>query len=141
MERAEILREKGTNRSRFFRGQVDKYTWVDLGSSYLMSDLLAAFLAGSWSSSTDAGAAAADVGGVRRELARLGGEQRRVGTPFVPAHCEQAYHMYYLMMPSLDAARADRHLKQGDPDRLSLPAAASVGDGRTFGGHAGQCPS
>ena len=44
MERAEIIREKGTNRSRFFRGQVDKYTWVDLGSSYLPSDMLAAFL-------------------------------------------------------------------------------------------------
>src|SRR5881394_427313 len=44
VERAEIIREKGTNRSRFFRGQVDKYTWVDLGSSYLPSDLLAAYL-------------------------------------------------------------------------------------------------
>jgi dTDP-4-amino-4,6-dideoxygalactose transaminase len=44
MERAEIIREKGTNRSRFFRGQVDKYTWVDIGSSYLPSDMLAAFL-------------------------------------------------------------------------------------------------
>ena len=44
IERAEILREKGTNRSRFFRGQVDKYTWVDIGSSYLPSDILAAFL-------------------------------------------------------------------------------------------------
>ena len=44
LERAEIIREKGTNRSRFFRGQVDKYTWVDLGSSYLPSDMLAAYL-------------------------------------------------------------------------------------------------
>jgi dTDP-4-amino-4,6-dideoxygalactose transaminase len=44
VERAEIIREKGTNRSRFFRGQVDKYTWVDVGSSYLPSDILAAFL-------------------------------------------------------------------------------------------------
>ena len=44
IERAEIIREKGTNRSRFFRGQVDKYTWVDIGSSYLPSDILAAFL-------------------------------------------------------------------------------------------------
>src|SRR5664280_1777083 len=44
VERAEIMREKGTNRSKFFRGQVDKYTWVDIGSSYLMSDVLAAFL-------------------------------------------------------------------------------------------------
>ena len=46
VERAEIIREKGTNRSRFFRGQVDKYTWVDIGSSYLPSDILAAFLYG-----------------------------------------------------------------------------------------------
>ncbi len=46
IERAEILREKGTNRSRFFRGQVDKYTWVEVGSSYLPSDALAAYSAG-----------------------------------------------------------------------------------------------
>src|SRR4030042_7001946 len=46
IERAEILREKGTDRSRFFRGQVDKYTWIDIGSSYLPSDILAAFLYG-----------------------------------------------------------------------------------------------
>ena len=45
-ERAEILREKGTNRSRFFRGQIDKYTWVDIGSSFLPSDILAAYLYG-----------------------------------------------------------------------------------------------
>ena len=44
IDRAEIVREKGTNRSRFFRGMVDKYTWVDLGSSYLLSDVLAAYL-------------------------------------------------------------------------------------------------
>src|SRR6185369_16268875 len=44
VERAEIIREKGTNRSRFYRGQVDKYTWVDIGSSYLPSDILAAYL-------------------------------------------------------------------------------------------------
>lgn len=45
-ERAEIIREKGTNRSQFYRGQIDKYTWVDIGSSYLPSDMIAAFLYG-----------------------------------------------------------------------------------------------
>ena len=44
IERAEIIREKGTNRSKYFRGEIDKYTWVDVGSSYLLSDILAAFL-------------------------------------------------------------------------------------------------
>jgi len=102
-ERAEILREKGTNRSRFFRGQVDKYSWVDLGSSYVMSDVLAAFLYGQleqWRNIQakrqaiweryDAGLAQwAKTAGVRQ--------------PVVPNHCEQAYHMYYLLMPSLEA--------------------------------------
>jgi dTDP-4-amino-4,6-dideoxygalactose transaminase len=103
IERAEIIREKGTNRARFFRGQVDKYSWVDVGSSYVMSDVLAAFLYGQlekwreiqakrraiweWYDAELADWAAAN--GVRR--------------PVVPAHCEQAWHMYYLLMPSLVA--------------------------------------
>ena len=105
-ERAEIIREKGTNRARFFRGQVDKYSWVDVGSSYVMSDVLAAFLYGQlevWQ----------PIQARRQQLwerydAELAEWARSHGVrrPIVPAHCEQAWHMYYLLMPSLAARQA-----------------------------------
>ncbi|MEI6071072.1 MAG: dTDP-4-amino-4,6-dideoxygalactose transaminase [Verrucomicrobiae bacterium] len=100
LERAEIIREKGTNRSRFFRGQVDKYSWVDVGSSYVMSDVLAAFLFGQlekWP----------EIQKMRRaiweryqsNLAPWAAENG-IRLPVVPEHCEQAYHMFYLLLPS-----------------------------------------
>jgi dTDP-4-amino-4,6-dideoxygalactose transaminase len=105
-ERAEIVREKGTNRAQFFRGQVDKYTWVDLGSSYLPSEVLAAFLY--------AQLEAADVVQERRQAiwefyaGRLSSwaERRGLRLPVVPAHCDQAYHMFYLLCPSLEKRTA-----------------------------------
>ncbi len=112
MERAEIIREKGTNRARFFRGQIDKYSWCDVGSSYVMSDVLAAFLF-----------AQLDVWPfiqVKRQTLwmRYHHELRDwcqangVRQPIIPSHCEQAYHMYYLLLPSLDArTRLIAHLK------------------------------
>jgi dTDP-4-amino-4,6-dideoxygalactose transaminase len=102
-ERAEIIREKGTNRARFFRGQVDKYSWVDVGSSYVMSDVLAAFLYGQlerWESiQAKRGAIWERYDRVLGEWAMANGIRR----PVVPGDCEQAYHMYYLLMPSLEA--------------------------------------
>ncbi len=102
-ERSEILREKGTNRARFFRGQVDKYTWVDLGSSYLPSELLAALLAPQLE-------AWPGIQQTRRQLwerynTELAGwaASHGIGLPFVPAHCEQAWHMFYLLLPRLEA--------------------------------------
>lgn len=106
IERAEIIREKGTNRSRFFRGQVDKYTWVDLGSSYLPSDLLAAFLYGQLEEREQ-------IQAKRRWLWEYYWSQLHdwavdtgVGMPVVPPHCEQPYHMFYLIMPSFDDRQA-----------------------------------
>jgi dTDP-4-amino-4,6-dideoxygalactose transaminase len=106
IERAEIIREKGTNRSRFFRGQVDKYTWADVGSSYLPSDILSAFLFAqleSWK----------DIQAKRKRLweyydlhLRSWADQFGVRQPFIPQTCEQPYHMYYLLLPSLDARQA-----------------------------------
>jgi dTDP-4-amino-4,6-dideoxygalactose transaminase len=106
LERAEIIREKGTNRSRFFRGLVDKYSWVDIGSSYLMSDVLAAFLYAQlevWPA----------IQAKRRKIweyydARLRpwAAARNVSCPSVPAHCEQSYHVYYLVMRSLEERQA-----------------------------------
>jgi dTDP-4-amino-4,6-dideoxygalactose transaminase len=105
-QRAEILREKGTNRSQFFRGEVDKYTWVDIGSSYLPADLLAAFLCAQleyreqiqsmrrriWETYVAELAAWAKTNGVR--------------LPIVPPECEQSYHMFYAIMPSLESRQA-----------------------------------
>lgn len=112
IERAEILREKGTNRSAFFRGQVDKYTWVDVGSSYLLSDCLAAFLFAQLERRQQI---AAMRGRIWHHYARTLGEwaeSNGVGLPCVPAHCEQPFHMFYLLMPSLDARQQlIEHLK------------------------------
>ena len=102
VERAEIIREKGTNRSQFFRGQVDKYTWRDIGSSYLMSDLQAAYL---W-----AQLEAADRINQQRlalwqnyydalePLARAG----RIDLPSVPENCVQNAHMFYIKLRDID---------------------------------------
>jgi dTDP-4-amino-4,6-dideoxygalactose transaminase len=106
IERAEVMREKGTNRSRFFRGQVDKYSWVDLGSSYVMSDVLAAFLYGQlevWRQIQEKR---------RRIWQRYHTElsdwaaARDIRCPIVPEGCEQAYHMYSLILPSLAMRQA-----------------------------------
>lgn len=101
--RAEIIREKGTNRARFFRGQVDKYSWVDVGSSYVMSDVLAAFLYGQLEQWENIQAKRKVIW--ERYDHALGDwcEARGVRRPIIPEHCEQAYHMYYLLMPSLEA--------------------------------------
>jgi dTDP-4-amino-4,6-dideoxygalactose transaminase len=112
VERALILREKGTNRSQFFRGQVDKYTWVDIGSSYLPSDLLAAFLLAQLEARDE----------IQRKRRRIWetychhltpwAAERSVRLPIVPAECEQAYHMFYLLLPSLECRQAlIAHLK------------------------------
>lgn len=105
-ERAEIIREKGTNRSQFFRGQVDKYTWVDVGSSYLPSELTAAFL---WAQMEEADAI------TRRRLDIWNTYHQSFGElearavlrrPFVPSHCIHNAHMYYLILPSLEKRTA-----------------------------------
>lgn len=100
--RAEIIREKGTNRSQFFRGQVDKYTWVDLGSSYLPSELVAAFL---WAQMEEAGRITerrlAIWDSYHEALAPLekDGSLRR---PLVPDTCRHNAHMYYILLPDLE---------------------------------------
>ena len=103
VERAEIIREKGTNRSKFFRGQVDKYTWVDVGSSYLPGEIIAAFLAAQFEAADDI---------MRRRMALWDRyhawaapleDQGMLRRPVVPPHCTHNAHMYYLLLPSLEA--------------------------------------
>ncbi len=101
-ERAEIIREKGTNRSQFFRGQVDKYTWVDIGSSYLPGEIIAAFL---WAQMEEAES-------ITRRRLDLWAQYHQwfvalesasaVRRPIVPRECSHNAHMYYLLLPSLE---------------------------------------
>jgi len=113
IERAEILREKGTNRSRFFRGQVDKYTWVDIGSSYLPSDLLAAFLLAQLEQREKIQNKRQALWQLYRSLLAEWAADNQVRLPVVPPHCEQAYHMFYLLMPDLATrTRLIAHLKK-----------------------------
>lgn len=115
VQRAEIIREKGTNRAQFFRGQVDKYTWMDIGSSYLPSELIAAFL---WAQMQEAEAITARRMAIWQTyhdglvpLERAGKLRR----PIIPEGCVQNAHMYYILLPSLETrTRLIATLKQLD---------------------------
>lgn len=101
VELAEIIREKGTDRSRFFRGQVDKYTWVDLGSSYLPSDLLAAYLYPQLKNMDEINKKRIYLWNrYYSELSVL--ENHGVMLPFCPKYCEHNAHMFYLRFPSFE---------------------------------------
>ncbi|MBA3530441.1 MAG: dTDP-4-amino-4,6-dideoxygalactose transaminase [Ardenticatenales bacterium] len=142
MERAEILREKGTNRSRFFRGQVDKYTWVDLGSSYLPSDMLAAFLYAQLEAHESIQQKRARIWQHYDTQLQSWADEMKVQQPTVPAHCEQAYHMYYLLLPSLAARQSlIAHLKERSILSVFhyLPLHLSE-MGQKLGGQPGDCP-
>lgn len=102
IERGEIIREKGTNRSRFFRGQVDKYTWVDIGSSYLPSDLLAAFLFAQLEQREKIQKHRKQIWEIYFTGLKDWAFAHNVQLPYIPDYCEQAYHMFYLLLPSLD---------------------------------------
>lgn len=100
IDRAFILRDKGTNRRSFFQGAVDKYTWVDIGSSFLMSDILAAFLLGQLEQHASIQAKRKNIW--NRYNLRLGDIANKVGVrlPIIPEECEQSYHMYYILTES-----------------------------------------
>jgi dTDP-4-amino-4,6-dideoxygalactose transaminase len=102
VERAEVVREKGTNRSRFFRGLVDKYTWTDVGSSYLPSELQAALLLAQLERLNEINRARHLAWGEYHtafEDAERAGRCRR---PIIPNECGHNAHMYYLRVPTLD---------------------------------------
>jgi dTDP-4-amino-4,6-dideoxygalactose transaminase len=112
VERALIIREKGTNRSQFFRGQVDKYTWVDIGSSYLPSDLLAAFLLAQLEGRELIQKKRRRVWEYYWQHLHALAEENNIRLPAVPAECEQPYHMFYLILPSFECRQAlMAHLK------------------------------
>ena len=143
IERAEIIREKGTNRSRFFRGQVDKYTWVDIGSSYLPSDVLAAFLYAQLEARERIQQKRRRVWDNYHRLLQGWVAEYGIRLPVVPSDCEQPYHMFYLLLPSLEMRQAlTAHLKSRGIMAVFhyLPLHLS-GMGLRFGGKPGDCPT
>lgn len=141
-ERAEILREKGTDRSRFFRGQVDKYSWVDLGSSFLPSDMLAAYLFAQFERRAAIQRKRSAIWRRYNTALRSWAEAHSVRLPVVPPECEHPAHMFYLLMP-------DQATRQGLINELRRHNIYAVFHyqplhtstmGRKFGGQPGDCP-
>lgn len=140
--RAEILREKGTDRSRYFRGEVDKYSWVDIGSSFLPSDLLAGVL---WAQME----MVREIQSRRRthvldylDSLRTWAAQHGVQLPIWPAYCDPSYHLFALVMPDpRDQASLIAYLKQKGINAVFhyVPLHLSP-KGRSFGGQPGDCP-
>ena len=142
LERAEVLREKGTDRARFFRGQVDKYTWVDVGSSWVMSDLLAAILVGQlerfdaiqarrhaiWSAYADGLAQWAAENGVR--------------LPAIPPEAQHTAHLFHLRFADLATrTRFIAHMAEAGISTVFHYQSLHLSDvGRRYGGFEGQHP-
>ncbi len=142
IERAEILREKGTDRSRFFRGEIDKYTWRDIGSSFLPSDILAALLY-----------AQIEIVDTIQEKRRMIFQRyaaslltwattNGVSLPTIPGHCECSYHLFYLLLPTAEAQHAlIQHLQRSRINSVFHYQPLHLTPmGRKFGGQLGQCP-
>ena len=102
IERAEVIREKGTNRSRFFRGEVDKYTWVDIGSSYLPSDMVAAFLCPQLERSREINSERIAIWNKYHSAFADLERTERLRRPVIPSSAKHNAHMYYVLLPDLD---------------------------------------
>jgi dTDP-4-amino-4,6-dideoxygalactose transaminase len=142
IERAEIILEKGTDRSRFFRGQVDKYTWVDIGSSYLPSDMLAAYLLAQLEARDQIQKSRQQIWEYYYQHLHEWAAEHGIRLPIIPEHCEQAHHMFYLLMPTLEARQAlIAHLKASNIISAFHYVALHLSPmGRRFGGKEGDCP-
>ena len=142
IERAEIIREKGTDRSKFFRGQVDKYGWVDIGSSYLPSEVLAALLCAQLENRQRIQQRREVIWVKYYEMLKKWAVDRGVTLPTVPPLCAQAFHMFYMVMPSASAReKLIAHL--GAKGILAVwhyqPLHTSK-VGKMYGGKDGDCP-
>ena len=142
IDRAEVLREKGTNRSRFFRGEVDKYTWVDLGSNYLASEIQAAYLLTQLRASDLVQSMRAAIWDRYDAALKDWAEANDVDRPTVPAYCEQPSHLYYLLMPTASArAQLIEHLKAQSILAVFHYVPLNLSPmGRKLGGTEGACP-
>lgn len=141
-ERAEIVREKGTNRSRFFRGQVDKYTWVDIGSSYLPSDLLAAFLYAQFEQREKIQSHRKNVWNMYDVALKDWADKNGAQLPIIPEDREQAYHMFYMLLPNLDLRqKLIMCLRERGIYSVFHYLPLHLSDmGQSFGYSAGDCP-
>lgn len=142
IERAEIIREKGTNRNRFFRGQVDKYTWVDIGSSFLPSDMLAAFLYAQLEAKDEIQSKRKRIWEFYAQHLAGWAEENQIQTPHIPNYCEQSYHMFYMLLPTLEDRQAFiDHLKSKSILSVFHYLPLHLSDmGKQFGGKEGDCP-
>jgi dTDP-4-amino-4,6-dideoxygalactose transaminase len=142
IERAEIIREKGTQRARFFRGEVDRYTWMDVGSSYLPSDILAAFLFAQLEARETIQERRKRIWEFYAEELADWAANRGVRLPVIPPDREQPFHIFYLILPSARfREKLIVHLKERGILAVFhyLPLHLSE-MGRKFGGRPGDCP-
>jgi dTDP-4-amino-4,6-dideoxygalactose transaminase len=142
IERAEIIREKGTDRSRFFRGEIDKYTWVDIGSSYLPSDILAAYLYAQLEQREKIQVKRKKIWEYYYENLKVWANHNDVILPIIPKYNDQTYHMFYLLMPSLKKRTAFiSHMRENSISAIFhyLPLHLSV-MGKKYGGKESNCP-
>jgi len=142
IERSEIIWEKGTDRSKFFRGEIDKYSWVDIGSSYLPSDILAAFLYGQLEQRHSIQEKRKKIWDFYNEELSEWAISNNIRLPFIPSECEQSFHMFYLIMPN-QVARDNfiEHLKTNGMMAVFhyLPLHLSK-KGKELGGDRFDCP-
>lgn len=139
---AEILREKGTDRARFLRGQVDKYTWVDVGSSWVPSDILAGYLLGQLEHFSTIQAKRAKIWSAYHNQLLLWGQSNGFRTPIIPSLADHPSHLYYLHAPDLETrTRFIEHLRKNEIMAVFHYQALNVSSvGQQFGGRVGACP-
>jgi len=142
IERAEIIREKGTDRTRFFRGQVDRYTWVDTGSSFLPSDMLAAFLLAQLEEREKIQERRRQIWETYFERLPAWAGDHGVRLPVIPDHCEQTYQMFYLLAREPDQRQAliRRMRERGILSVFHYLPLHLAPMGRKFGGKEGDYP-
>jgi len=142
IERAEIIREKGTNRSRFFRGMVDKYTWVDIGSSYLPSEMIAAMLLAQLEASEKIQARRKHIWATYFEELSDWAADTGISLPVVPEYCDHPGHIFYMLMPTLEArTKFITWMKAHEILCVFHYLPLHLSDmGLKLGGHPGDCP-
>ena len=141
-ERAEIIRKKGTNRSQFFRGQVDKYTWVDIGSSYLPGEIIAAFLAAQIEEADTITRQRLAIWNTYHQWLAEAEKAGKLRRPVVPAHCAHNAHMYYILLPDLAQRTAfiDKLRKVGINTVFHYIPLHSAPSGQRYGRAHGELP-
>jgi dTDP-4-amino-4,6-dideoxygalactose transaminase len=141
IERAEILREKGTNRSQFLKGQVDKYTWVDIGSSWVISDLLAAILLGQLERADEINSRRLQIWDRYHTELMQWANENKVTQPHIPKECEHVGHVYFLRFQHGEQrTRFINHMKESNISCVFHYQPLNTSPvGQKFGGFEGQC--